>query len=202
MKVKQSAQISVHPYEAFIPKKATSLLIGTMPPYRFCVQNEPLYENDVRFFYGSRDNSFWNIVSVITEKPLSYDNSETSIQERKALLDSIGVGVVDILKSCYHTDGKSTDDQLMNEEFIDIKQLLSEHPDITNLIYSGQKVVSYMYRAVARYHSWEEKGKKGHIVINNKRFNVYCLKSPSPRAGWSQEELEDDYRTILLNKSL
>ena len=27
---------SIHPYEPYIPEGATKLIIGTMPPFRFC----------------------------------------------------------------------------------------------------------------------------------------------------------------------
>lgn len=47
---------STHPFAPEIPEGATKLIIGTMPPYRFCNTDEALYDDDVNFYYGSRDN--------------------------------------------------------------------------------------------------------------------------------------------------
>ena len=69
--------LSIHPYEPYIPEGATRLIIGTMPNKRFCVRMPELDElpgtcklpnlqpEDVNFYYGSNDNSFWKLVSAI-----------------------------------------------------------------------------------------------------------------------------------------
>ena len=44
--------ISVHPYQPFVPPQATKLIVGTMPPLRFCTEPRLLYEDDVDFYYG------------------------------------------------------------------------------------------------------------------------------------------------------
>ena len=55
-------KIEEHPFPPFVPTNATKLIIGSIPPQRFCNQKEngiSLYPDDVNFYYGSRDNSFW-----------------------------------------------------------------------------------------------------------------------------------------------
>ena len=53
-------ECSIHPYREYIPENASKLIIGTIPPFRFCVSGEKrLYPRDVDFYYGSRDNGFW-----------------------------------------------------------------------------------------------------------------------------------------------
>ena len=59
---------STHPFAPEIPEGATKLIIGTMPPYRFCNTDEALYDDDVNFYYGSRDNYFWELVSDASGK--------------------------------------------------------------------------------------------------------------------------------------
>jgi len=49
-----------HPFEAFIPSGATKLIIGTIPPERF--SQKKLFCDDVNFYYGSRDNAFWELL--------------------------------------------------------------------------------------------------------------------------------------------
>ena len=77
---------STHPFAPEIPEGATKLIIGTMPPYRFCNTDEMLYDDDVNFYYGSRDNYFWELVSDASGKRLTYANTQEAIDERKRLL--------------------------------------------------------------------------------------------------------------------
>lgn len=192
---------SIHPYEPFIPKGATKLIIGTMPPRRFCIPGGKLYENDVLFYYGSKDNNFWNIVSNVFGAQISFDNSKESIDQRKALLEEHGIGITDIVNSCYHVDGHSTDDKLANETFKDVMSLLKNNPDIEQLIYTGTNVISYMNKAVGGWHSWCGKGRWfGKKTINGREYIVKRIKSPSPRAGWKHEELCENYKNTFLGE--
>ena len=80
-------EISKHPYKAFIPEGADKLIIGSIPPYRFCHQDkERLFATDVNFYYGSKDNCFWDLLSDIQDIKLERINSEEAIKERKQLL--------------------------------------------------------------------------------------------------------------------
>ena len=56
---------STHPYEPFIPLNAEKLIIGTIPPIRFCIKEREIFDDDVNFYYGSRDNAFWPIIENI-----------------------------------------------------------------------------------------------------------------------------------------
>ena len=91
---------STHPFAPEIPEGATKLIIGTMPPYRFCNTDEMLYDDDVNFYYGSRDNYFWELVSDASGKRLTYANTQEAINERKKLLADLHMGMVDMIVSC------------------------------------------------------------------------------------------------------
>ena len=78
------SEISKHPYEEFIPNGANRLIIGTIPPYRFCHQNEEkLFSSDANFYYGSKNNYFWKLLSDILNVKLQYINFEEATEERK-----------------------------------------------------------------------------------------------------------------------
>ena len=49
--------ISTHPYEPYIPDNATKLIIGSIPPQRFCIKHSIIDNDDVKFYYGSKDNN-------------------------------------------------------------------------------------------------------------------------------------------------
>ena len=64
--------IHQHPYEPFIKKDTTKLIVGTLPPPRFSTGN--LLEKDVDFCYGSYYNSLWLYLDRIHNLKLNYDN--------------------------------------------------------------------------------------------------------------------------------
>ena len=192
---------SIHPYEPFVPQGATKLIIGTMPPYRFCVQDAPLYDGDVSYYYGSKDNSFWSVLSRITGVELSEVNNEESIEQRKELLRKNGIGITDIIERCHHVEQKSTDDKLIDVKLKDIAKLLECNQSISELIYTGTDVIKYINQAVGSEHHWLDQSRyTGTKTINNKDYTIRRLKSPSPRAGWIDKELDEDYRKVLLVK--
>lgn len=95
-------ELSIHPYLPFIPTNAKKLLIGSIPPPRFCTKSGILKTDDVNFYYGSCDNLFWKLVSKIINNQLRYENSESAVEERKKILENLKIGITDIvLRSVY-----------------------------------------------------------------------------------------------------
>ena len=86
-----------HPYEPFIPKGTTKLIVGTLPPPRF--SEGELKEGDVRFCYGSRDGLLWPILDSIFQLNLKYETTQAAITARKEFLISRNIGVCDIVAS-------------------------------------------------------------------------------------------------------
>lgn len=181
---------SNHPYETFIPKNSTKLIIGTIPPYRFCTnegkKNAELSLNDVDFYYGSHDNYFWELISNATNTELSFENSENAVKQRKELLCKLGIGITDIVERCIHNGGKSADNDLTDIIFRDIKSILNSEnaSDINTLIYTSELVKKLMNNIQDKsYHSCIDKAeRKYQVSINGKTYNVIVLYSPSPMA--------------------
>ena len=173
---------STHPFAPEIPKGTTKLIIGTMPPYRFCNTDEMLYDDDVNFYYGSRDNYFWELVSDASGKRLTYANTQEAINERKKLLADLHMGMVDMIVSCVHKDGKADDESLCDiEERDNLKAILHEHPKIDTLIYTNK----------SETHA--------SVVIDKKAYKVIRLYSPSPYAlrSVSKEVRREQYDVVF-----
>ena len=185
--------VSKHPYVKYVPKNANKLIIGTMPPYRFCNNERNLCEEDVDFFYGSKDNYFWEILGNLTQKNLSFENTKSAVKERKDLLSSLNVAITDIVLECEHKNGNSDDNSL--EEIVfntDVLKDILDNNDIDTLIYTSLKVKSLMYQATKSYHSWSKDNKReGRIIIDGKEYKVIVLYSPSPSA---KRRVNDDKR--------
>ena len=174
---------SNHPFNPYIPEGATKLIIGTIPPPRFCSTTPELKEEDVFFYYGSCDNSFWPLVGKAINKEFTYTNSELSITEIKKTLRSMNMGITDIIKSCIHEDGKATDDNLKDIKDKDIEDLLKENTQIDTLIYTSEFVKKLINNHFKTYHTLiPDHPKEQSVKINEKTYKVHILYSPSPLA--------------------
>lgn len=174
---------SQHPYKPFIPQNATKLIIGTMPPYRFCIKPQKLFDDDVNFYYGSKDNFFWDLLAKVTGTQLEFKNSEEAIRQRKSLLIKLNIGITDIIEKCNHKNEKSDDASLEIITRKPIEKWLFQSPKIDTLIYTSAFVINQINQVADKsYHNWKIPRKIGTIVINKKEYNVVILYSPSPMA--------------------
>ncbi len=172
---------SEHPFEPFIPSNANRLIIGTIPPPRFCKKPNELHADDVNFYYGSKDNCFWSLIEEAFQVPFEFKNNEKSIEQRKTFLDSLNTGITDLIASCIHSDNSAKDEDL--EEIIqkDTKSLLSKYPSIDTLIYTSGFVKKLMNEQFKTYHSINPNNSKEQTIrIDGKLYNVKILLSPSP----------------------
>ena len=183
-------EISQHPYDAFIPEGADKLIIGTIPPYCFCQKDkETLYSADVDFYYGSKDNYFWKLLSDIFNIRLTYKNTVEAIEERKQLLSDIHSGITDSVGACIHTEKRSDDASLSMIQQKNISDLLLQNPDINELIYTSRFVIRQVNASLAHFcgcgvrHKWQSDSRlDGSVRINGRLYTVHILYSPSPNA--------------------
>lgn len=125
----------LHPYEPFIPKNPTKLIVGTLPPPRFTTGD--LNEGDVDFCYGSRDGQLWPILNAIFELDLIFENTEAAIAQRKNFLFSRGIGICDIVASAKREKIDASDLGMQEVELRDLVSVLEEHTTITTLLFTG-----------------------------------------------------------------
>lgn len=198
-------QRSVHPYEACLPEHASGLIVGTIPPWRFCTPEGELRKRDVNFYYGSEDNAFWKLISEVTGKPLHYENSEEAVEERKELLRALRLGITDMIESCVHRNRRADDASLADIRQKNLRQLLSEHPGIGTLIYTSQFVIKQVNQIADHHrHAWRKPSRQGSVEIGGKKYQVLVLYSPSPNAlrAVSRETRLAQYRSVFGNKCL
>ncbi len=198
---------SIHPFEPFIPANATRLIIGTIPPERFCIEGKELNSNDVKFYYGSDDNSFWKIIGEdILKKPFENGHaSDKPIQQRKKYLTEMNLGITDIVSSCNRKNHSSTDKDLMDIEHKDLRAILEENPQIDTLIYTSGFVKSQVNKIFKKWHSKlgaTDKEFTVKIIETKPAYKVIVLYSPSPSAlrglgKYGEEKRKKQYLEIL-----
>lgn len=172
---------SSHPFEPFIPARATKLIIGTIPPERFCRSFPSLYDSDVNFYYGSRDNAFWILLGKVFEEELIRQNTPEAIEQRKKLLEKHGLGITDLISECTHANGSASDEDLKGIVHKDIRTLLKAHPAIDTLIYTSEFVKKQINAIFKTHHTIDLKNKKKQTIkIDGKVYQIRILYSPSP----------------------
>ncbi len=124
-----------HPYPPFIPKNATKLIVGTLPPPRFTTGE--LKEGDVNFCYGSRDGQLWPILDRIFDLKLKYETTEKAILQRKNFLISRGIGVCDIVDGAKRDKIDASDLGMQKPEFRDVLVYLQKYPQVDTLLFTG-----------------------------------------------------------------
>lgn len=195
---------SIHPYEPYVPASATKLIVGSIPPFRFCHPSGKLESNDVRFYYGSSSNSFWPLLTEVTSQNFTYQNTSNAISERKDFLKAKNIGITDIIESCVHQDGHSDDNSLKEIELRPLDQLLLKYPKIDTIICTSDFVRRKINKFALKGNkclSLNEK-REGKIIINAKEYKVIVLYSPS-RGGlrrlgpFGKEKRKEQYKEVF-----
>lgn len=124
-----------HPYPPYIPKRATKLIVGTIPPPRF--SKGQLFESDVDFCYGSKYGLLWPILDRIFDLELSYQNSEMAIVERQAFLEANGIGICDMVENCHRNKIDASDLGMKDIRLRNIVHYLNENTHVSTLLLMG-----------------------------------------------------------------
>ncbi len=124
-----------HPYKPFIPKNATKLIVGTLPPPRFT--NGELKPDDVNFCYGSRDGLLWPVLDQLFDLKLKFENTEDAIQQRKQFLIRRGIGICDVVESSRREKIDASDLGMQLVELRDLIGILRKNEKIDTLLFTG-----------------------------------------------------------------
>ena len=127
--------LHTHPYEPYLFKEATKLIVGTLPPPRF-TQGD-LKDGDVNFCYGSRDGQLWPILNRIFNLNLSFETTERAIAERKAFLQDRKIGICDIVASAERKKIDASDLGMQDIQLRNLLGYLEQCPNVDTLLFTG-----------------------------------------------------------------
>ncbi len=191
-----------HPWSCYIPLVVTKLAIGTFPT--------DARNRKHNFFYCSSTNRFWEVLSAVAGHPFELLSGENAIEERKRILDKLKLGLTDMGKIIYRQQGSSKDHSLFPIEFMDIVQLLHEHPAIVTLIVSGNSQGNSSLSWFSIFCSLNniklnvkelEKKQSTEISIAERKVKVLLAYSPSRLSRVTTEKLIDSYSKMLFESA-
>lgn len=145
-----------HPYPPYIPKGATKLIVGTLPPPRFSTGD--LRPGDVDFCYGSRDGQLWPILDRIFELGLLYETSPHAIEQRKNFLITQGIGICDMVEHAYREKIDASDVGMREVQLRNLIEVLEKYPSIERILFTGgnsKNGPEYFFRKLIKEHSIE-----------------------------------------------
>lgn len=179
-----------HPYEPFIRYNTNKIIVGTLPPPRFCTKEYK--PNDVDFCYGSQDGLLWKCLDVIFDLKLTYKNTKDEIEKRKEFLISNNIGVCDIVNACKREKIDASDIGMSNIELRDILGYLKKFKSIETIIFTGgnsKNGPEYFLRQILKKEQIKfiqisnEIPKVHYFTFDNREIQTISLTSPSNAAN-------------------
>ncbi|MBD0779801.1 uracil-DNA glycosylase family protein [Maribacter sp. ANRC-HE7] len=167
-----------HPYEPFLFKEATKLIVGTLPPPRFTMGL--LKEGDVDFCYGSRDGQLWTILDRIFQLDLKFETSEEAIAQRKRFLVQHKIGICDIVQSAERVKIDASDLGMQNIQLRNLIGYLKKYDKVDTLLFTGgnsKNGPEYFFRRHLKAHQIKLELVDSQVP----RIHRFCL--PSKEGG-------------------
>ncbi len=187
--------LHTHPYEPFLFKEATKLIVGTLPPPRFT--KGELKEEDVDFCYGSRSGQLWPILDKIFGIRLKYETTEFAVQQRKNFLIKRKIGICDIVASAERTKIDASDLGLNSIKLRNLIGYLQQYKNVDTLLFTGgnsKNGPEYFFRkhlkdhtvqlkvlsdTVPRIHQFELPLNQNRITQGNRNQKLRIIKTVS-----------------------
>ena len=191
--------MSKHPFKPQISKYTRKLLIGTLPP------------EEVKFYFSNSSNTrLWDILIAIKqdEKNVGKGGNSLNDQSKIEILDSLNVGISDIIYEYERDDYYSTrDTDIDPKKYSDLRQIAFEN-NIDELLFVYQSAYKWFIHSLEQNVPVKLKRIKSKYTIGPQHDITYkgkvirCILLPSPlNRGRKNETIQaklDLYRKHIL----
>lgn len=127
--------IEYHPWPAFVPDGARTLIMGTFPPGN--------HRWSMDFYYPNATNDFWRIMSLIylgdPGKLYDADSKTYDLDRIKSLMAEHHIALNDSCAAVRRLKGNASDKFLEVVAPVDLKALVERMPDLVNIATTGEK---------------------------------------------------------------
>ena len=181
-----------HPYKPFLHEDTKKIIVGTLPPPRFCTGEYK--KEDVLFCYGSQDGLLWRCLDKIFDLNLLYNNSQEAVTQRKKFLIKNKIGICDIVDSCKRQKIDASDLGMSHIQLRDILGFIKKYINIDTIIFTGgnsKNGPEYFLRQVLKKQNIKYElicsdiPKVHQFVHDNRVIRTISLTSPSNAANRS-----------------
>ena len=189
-----------HPWEPHIPEGARFLLLGTFPT----AQKRPF-----EFYYPNPKNKLWKLLPPIAQMQLQYANGPAAVDERKALLDKLQLGMADMGRHVIRIAPGSADVDLIPVEYNDIFSLLENHPTISTIILAGSSGNSSPAGWFTHYSMLNginislpegQLPRSTDFRLGDKTYQLRVIRSPARLTVADLSPYIEQYRSVLQQK--
>lgn len=157
--------IEKHPWIMF-PKEnqnSTKFILGSFPPNKFTIHKELKTNFDVDFFYGSKENEFWELFSSVLNLDFKLPHNTEQLKNYLELNHWV---ISDIVLECVRKNNTALDTDLTN---------IVWNSEIINQILSENQIETIFFTS-----KWVKDKFDRHIQNNlDKNIKTYILPSPS-----------------------
>ncbi len=147
-----------HEFEAFIPKDAKILILGSFPSKD---------SRNSKFYYMNPNNYFYKILSELFQENFC----DCSIEVKKELLTKYGIALYDVATSCSIIG--ASDSTIKDYELVDLKKIMENHPSIQQIFVLGLSKAKNLFKKTPSVYNYPE--------IPDYVKNAIFLPSTSPR---------------------
>lgn len=197
--------LETHPnwFYDFTPMK--TLVLGSFPPHQS--------KHSFPFYYPNKQNRFWKVMSVISRIELvaSLSDAHKAMEERKAIMRKLNLGIHDIALKIKRKNNSSLDSNIEIVEFQDIISIINNHPELEQILLLGfsakniaaQNFIKYTenQKLLTKYPVDFKMGSENVFFIYNQNRQIKCviLNSTSSASRITLNELVSQFSKYINN---
>lgn len=168
--------MKIHPFKPLIPRTATKLLVGTLPP-----------EGVTFYFSNSPNTRLWDILKAISENSNSIGRGGNllSNSQKTGILKSLNIGITDIIYGYERDDMNSTKDKhIIPLQYNDLLQLAVDH-NINELLFVYGSAFSWFMHSIEKSTPVKILRLKRYPLVETMKIefkgkSIKCIQLPSP----------------------
>ena len=167
--------IETHPLEPFLPKNAKLLMLGSFPP--------PKARWKMDFYYPNYQNDMWRIFGLIFFQDKNYflDLANKNFKEQKIrdFLSEKGIAIFDTAYQVIRLQGNASDKFLQIETPTNLKLLLDQMPECSNIMTTGDKATDTLMLSMPEGTDKPQIGQAVHTIFDQRHVTLYRMPSSS-----------------------
>lgn len=179
----------IHPYEPYITSNTKYLIVGTIPPYKFCVKKD--INND--WYYTSETNQFWRILGKVFEDVEINKEQLINFSNRNFL------GFIDLFHEVYRHNESSSDQDIIPITYKNIFDYIEKNPSIEAIIFTSlyvEQLSTSLYGKVYKKKYVDRKNQE-ITISNDRKVKWVRLSSPSLRNSQKLDDKVENWKKIF-----